>query len=77
MTHMPTVLVVDDEPIVRDVVGFEGRIELDRSKPDGTPRKLMDVTKLTRLGWKPKISLVDGIRSSYRWFLENAATSQA
>ena len=71
------VTIADLAAFVRDVVGFEGRIELDRSKPDGTPRKLMDVTKLTRLGWKPKISLADGIRSSYRWFLENAAASQA
>jgi GDP-L-fucose synthase len=62
--------------LVRDVVGFEGGIELDRSKPDGTPRKLMDVTKLTRLGWKPRISLEDGIRSTYRWFVDHAATAR-
>jgi GDP-L-fucose synthase len=59
--------------LVRGIVGFEGTIELDRSKPDGTPRKLMDVTKMTRLGWKPKISLADGIRSTYRWYLANVA----
>jgi GDP-L-fucose synthase len=62
---------------VRDIVGFDGRIELDRSKPDGTPRKLMDVAKLTRLGWKPRISLEDGIRSTYRWYLDNAAARRA
>lgn len=62
--------------LVRNVVGFEGGIELDRSKPDGTPRKLMDVTKLTRLGWKPRISLEDGIRSTYRWFVDHAATAR-
>jgi len=58
---------------VRGIVGFEGAIELDRSKPDGTPRKLMDVTKMTRLGWKPKIPLADGIRSTYSWYLANVA----
>ena len=61
---------------MRDVVGFDGGIELDRSKPDGTPRKLLDVTKLTRLGWKPRISLEDGVRSTYRWFVDNAATAR-
>jgi GDP-L-fucose synthase len=71
------VTIAELAALVRDVVGFEGGVELDRSKPDGTPRKLMDVTKLTRLGWKPRISLADGIRSTYRWFLDNAATARA
>ncbi len=62
--------------LVKDVVGFQGGIELDSSKPDGTPRKLMDVAKITGLGWKPKISLADGIRLTYRWFLANVASSQ-
>jgi GDP-L-fucose synthase len=61
--------------LVRGVVGFEGGIEHDRSKPDGTPRKLMDVEKITRLGWKPRISLADGIRSTYQWFLANVAST--
>ena len=56
--------------LVRGIVGFDGGIVFDRSKPDGTPRKLLDVTKLTHLGWRPKIALADGIRSTYRWFLE-------
>ena len=63
--------------IVRDVVGFDGEIVLDRSKPDGTPRKLLDVSKMTGLGWKPRIALRDGIRSTYRWFLEHAGTARA
>ncbi len=70
------VTITELAALVRDVVGFEGGIELDRSKPDGTPRKLMDVTKLTRLGWKPRISLEDGVRSTYRWFVDNAATAR-
>jgi GDP-L-fucose synthase len=69
------ITIADLAALVRDVVGFEGGIDLDRSKPDGTPRKLMDVTKLTGLGWKPKISLADGLRSTYRWFLANVASA--
>jgi GDP-L-fucose synthase len=57
--------------IVAETVGFEGRIVNDTSKPDGTPRKLMDVTRLTALGWKAKIGLREGIASTYRWFLDN------
>lgn len=52
--------------LVADVVGFEGTIELDRSKPDGTPRKLLDVSRLTALGWAPAVSLRAGIESVYR-----------
>ncbi len=63
--------------VVRDVVGFEGEITFDRSKPDGTPRKLLDVSKMTELGWKPRIALQDGIRSTYRWFVGHASTSRA
>lgn len=56
--------------LVSAVVGFEGRIVYDTSKPDGTPRKLLDVSRLQALGWKAKIGLADGIASTYRWFLE-------
>ncbi|TRD11430.1 GDP-L-fucose synthase [Erythrobacter insulae] len=55
------------------VVGFEGTIERDTSKPDGTPRKLMDGSKIAALGWSPKIGLEEGITDAYRWFLENVA----
>ena len=57
--------------LVGKVVGFEGRIEFDPTKPDGTPRKLLDSSLLNRLGWKPAINLEDGLRSAYRWFVEN------
>jgi len=67
------VTIAELAALVRDIVGFEGGIELDRSKPDGTPRKLMDVTKITGLGWRAKISLADGLASTYRWFLANVA----
>jgi len=56
---------------VQSVVGFEGNIEWDDSKPDGTPRKLLDVTRLKALGWEPEVSLEDGIRDAYQWFLKN------
>jgi GDP-L-fucose synthase len=59
--------------LIRDVVGFEGGIVYDDSKPDGAPRKLMDVTRLTAAGWRAKISLDGGIRDTYQWFLENHA----
>jgi GDP-L-fucose synthase len=59
--------------MVRDVVGFTGGIEWDSSKPDGTPRKLMDSSRLFALGWKPKIALRDGIRLAYADFLQRYA----
>lgn len=57
--------------LVRGIVGFDGAIVYDPSKPDGTPRKLLDVSRLTRLGWQAKISLRDGIAATYQWFLAN------
>jgi GDP-L-fucose synthase len=56
---------------VCDVLGFNGSLEFDASKPDGTPRKLLDISKIESLGWSPKISLRDGIADAYRWFCEN------
>jgi GDP-L-fucose synthase len=58
------------------VVGFKGEFVFDRSKPDGTPRKLVDVTKLTAIGWRPRIALEDGIREVYRWYQENGPDRQ-
>lgn len=54
-----------------EVTGFKGALEFDASKPDGTPRKLMDVSKLERLGWKSSIALKEGLTSTYAWFLEH------
>ncbi|MFO1409349.1 MAG: GDP-L-fucose synthase [Steroidobacteraceae bacterium] len=62
--------------LVGKVVGFSGRIAYDASKPDGTPRKLLDVSKLGALGWAPKIALEDGIAETYRWFREHAAQAR-
>lgn len=57
--------------IVKDVVGFEGSIVADTSKPDGTPRKLMDSGRLMEMGWRPRTPLNQGIANVYRWFLDN------
>ena len=57
--------------LVRDVIGFSGEIVFDRSKPDGTPRKLMDVSRLHDLGWQATTGLEHGIRATYDWYLEN------
>ena len=57
--------------LVRQVVGFEGEIIWDSSYPDGTPQKLLDSSKILKLGWKPEIALTEGLASTYNWFLEN------
>ena len=58
--------------LVRQVVGFEGEIKWDSSYPDGTPQKLLDSSKILKLGWKPEIALKTGLESTYAWYLENA-----
>ena len=63
--------------IVADVVGFKGEVRYDATKPDGTPRKLLDTTRLRSVGWAPKIRLKDGVNSTYAWFLENQTRYRA
>ena len=63
--------IADLARLVKEVVGFKGEIVFDTSKPDGTPRKLLDVSKLTALGWKAKISLREGVVSTYEWYLQH------
>ncbi len=58
--------------MIQRIVGHKGEIIWDSSKPDGTPRKLMDVSKMTNAGWKAKIGLEEGIKETYAWFLENS-----
>lgn len=58
--------------MVRRIVGFQGQVVWDRSKPDGTPRKMLDVSRLLALGWRPKIHLEEGIRETYRWYLSES-----
>jgi GDP-L-fucose synthase len=57
--------------LIKDIVGFEGEIVNDLSKPDGTPRKLLDVSRLNDLGWEAQISLEEGIKDTYEWFKKN------
>jgi GDP-L-fucose synthase len=63
--------------LVRGAVGFAGEIRYDRSKPDGMPRKLLDVSRLRALGWRPSIGLADGIAETYRWLARREATAAA
>ncbi|MBU1873239.1 NAD-dependent epimerase/dehydratase family protein [bacterium] len=57
--------------IIRDIVGFKGKIEWDSSKPDGTPQKLLDISRISELGWQAKIRLEKGIKRTYKWHVEN------
>jgi GDP-L-fucose synthase len=57
--------------IVKQTVGFAGELKFDSSKPDGTPRKLLDVSKLNEAGWQAKINLAEGVKTTYQWFLDN------
>ena len=59
--------------LMKDIVGYAGAIEFDPTKPDGTPRKLLDITRIQETGWQARIGLEGGIRSTYEWFLENVA----
>jgi GDP-L-fucose synthase len=57
--------------IICEITGFSGKLRFDQTKPDGTPQKLLSTAKLRKLGWEPKISLAEGIRETYQWFLGN------
>jgi len=59
--------------IIAKVIGFEVNLVFDKTKPDGTPRKLLDTSRLLALGWKPRISLPDGIQQTYEWLLRSSA----
>jgi GDP-L-fucose synthase len=62
---------------VAEVVGFEGGLRFDTSKPDGTPRKLLDVSRLNAMGWKAQVPLREGLERTYRWFLQHRSTLRA
>ena len=57
--------------MIAEITGFEGEIVHDTSKPDGTPRKLLDVSRVSELGWTAQIGLREGLEATYQWFLEN------
>ena len=68
--------ILDLAQRIADAVGYQGAIETDPEKPDGTPRKLLDVSRLSGLGWQAKIYLDDGLMQTYRWFVEHAAEAR-
>lgn len=61
--------------LIKKLVGYKGEIEYDTSKPDGTPRKLLDVSRINQLGWRHTTTLEDGLRKTYKWFLQNHSTA--
>ncbi|MCK4650909.1 GDP-L-fucose synthase [Candidatus Babeliales bacterium] len=63
--------IKDLAKLIKNIVGFEGKIEFDVTSPDGTPKKLLDVSKINKLGWKHKINLEDGLKKVYSWYLNN------
>lgn len=71
------VTIADLARTIKDVVGFSGALEFDTSKPDGTPRKLLDVSRMSALGWQARIPLREGIVSTYQWYLRHGAKLSA
>jgi GDP-L-fucose synthase len=66
------ITILEIAHLIAKVVGFTGKLEFDATKPDGTPRKLLDVSRLKALGWSPKIALEDGLHQTYAWFVEQS-----
>lgn len=65
--------IADLAHLVREIVGFDGDIVFDRDKPDGTPRKLLDISRISATGWEARIDLADGIRDTYAWYLSQVS----
>ena len=63
--------IVELAELIKEIVGYEGEINWDKTKPDGTPRKLLDVSLIQSLGWKHRTKLAEGIKKTYHWYLEN------
>ena len=57
--------------LIKEIIGFEGKLNFDSSKPDGNPRKLLDSSKIFNLGWEPKIDLNIGLDTTYKWYIES------
>lgn len=68
------VTIAELAALVAQTVGYEGEIEYDTSKPDGTPRKVLDVSRITNLGWRPAVSLEEGIAATYEWYRSHEAS---
>jgi len=67
--------IADLAMLVRHIVGFRGRIRFDTARPDGTPRKIVDISRIKALGWAPRNSLADGLAQTYHWYVEHCGTS--
>lgn len=63
--------IMEYTEMIAEIIGFSGKVSTDPSKPDGTPKRLFDNTKLFNMGWKPKIDIKQGIASTYEWFKQN------
>jgi GDP-L-fucose synthase len=70
------IMIKDLALMVRDIVGFRGEIVWDSTKPDGTPRKLLDISRIRALGWEPKTSLEEGIQKTYEWYLTTVTSNE-
>ena len=63
--------IINLSELIKEIIGYSGNLVFDKSMPDGNPRKLIDSSKIIKMGWKPEITLEDGIKLSYEWFLKN------
>jgi GDP-L-fucose synthase len=70
------ITIADLAGLVKEIDGFEGELVFDSTKPDGTPRKLLDVSRLHGLGWRDSVTLREGIQSTYQWFLEHVDSAR-
>lgn len=70
------ITILELAELIKETVNFTGQIQFDRSKPDGTPRKLLDISKLNKTGWSAKTSLKQGLKITYQWYLENVSTGK-
>ena len=66
--------IIELATLIADVIGYDGKFIFDSSKPDGTPRKLLNIDRIKKLGWAPRINLEEGIRLTYQWYLDNVST---
>ena len=69
--------IADLAHMIAKVVGFKGRLVFDSRFPDGTPRKLLEISRITRMGWQPRTPLQEGLTKTYAWFLESAWLQKA
>ena len=74
ISAIESMTVLELAELVKGVVGFEGKLSFDTSMPDGTPRKLLDVSRLRALGWRARTPLAEGVRDLYAWYLAHRAS---